>query len=146
MSRVKEVLKYALSIFDLDQKIKLFENFNNGTYDSTLYSEFINGIFENTNPPKIQRKQDLKKNTKEYPFTVKKSYHKKNKIDIWILQIKRGHWLPKDTFQELKEYIYDNYNAYYSGYSSGFIFESEPSKDILKNIAKALLEFSEFQE
>ena len=37
-------------------------------------------------------------------------------------------------------------NAYYSGYSSGFIFESEPSEKILKNIAKTLLEFLEFQE
>ena len=141
MSRVKEVLKYALSIFDIDQKVKLFEKFNNEKYDPNLYNEFVEGIFENTKSPKVLKKQDSKKKTNEYPFTVKKSYHKKNKIDIWILQIKRGHWLPKNTFQELKEYIYDNYNGYYSGYSSGFIFESEPSEEILKRIAKALLEF-----
>ena len=146
MSRVKEVLKFILPTLNLDQKIRLFEHFNNETYDSTLYSEFINKIFEKSNSPKIPKKQVSKERTNEYPFTVKKSYHKKNKIDIWILQIKRGHWLPKNTFQELKEYIFDNYNAYYSGYSSGFIFESEPSEKILKNIAKALLEFLEFQE
>lgn len=140
ISRVKEILKYALSIFDVDQKAKLFEKFNNETYDSNLYSEFIKGIFENSNPPKIQKRQDSKKNTNEYPFTVKKSYHKKNKIDIWILQIKRGHWLPKNTFQELKEYIYDNYNAYYSGYSSGFIFEQEPTEKVLDSIRTTLLE------
>lgn len=140
MNRVKEILKYALSTLNLDQKVRLFEKFNNESYDSNLYNEFVKGIFDNTDPPKTPRRQGSKKDTNEYPFTVKKSYHKKNKIDIWILQIKRGHWLPKNTFQELKEYIYDNHNAYYSGYSSGFIFEQEPAEKVLDSIRKILLE------
>ena len=61
---------------------------------------------------------------------ITKEFHTKDKIDIWVLRLKRKIWLGKDNFSELKEFI-ECYDGYYSGFSKGFIFESMPNEKII---------------
>jgi len=70
-------------------------------------------------------------------FTIEKSFHTKNKIDIWVLKLKRKIWLGKKKFSELKEHI-ECYDGYYSGYLGGFIFESIPAENIIKETTDLL--------
>jgi hypothetical protein len=60
-----------------------------------------------------------------------KDYHSKDKMEIWVLKLKRNIWLEKDDFAELKEFI-ECYDGYYSGFSGGFIFKSMPNEKILE--------------
>jgi len=70
-------------------------------------------------------------------FVIVKDYHTKDKIDIWVLKLKRKIWLEKDDFSELKELI-ECYDGYYSGFSGGFIFESMPTMKILEEVTKLI--------
>ena len=70
-------------------------------------------------------------------FTIMKDYHTKDKIDIWVLKLKRKIWLEKDEFSELKELI-ECYDGYYSGFSGGFIFPSMPSTKIIEEVTGLL--------
>ncbi len=81
---------------------------------------------------KLVMKRKSKENLYESQFfTIEKGFHTKDKIDIWVLKLKRKIWLGKDNFSELKEFI-ECYDGYYSGYSSGFIFESMPAENVIK--------------
>ena len=71
-------------------------------------------------------------------FIIVKDYHTKEKVDIWVLKLKRKIWLEKDEFAEFKEFI-EGYDGYYSGFSGGFIFKSMPITKTLKE-AEELLE------
>ena len=70
-------------------------------------------------------------------FVIVKDFHTKDKIDIWVLKLKRKIWLEKDDFSELKEFI-ECYDGYYSGFSGGFIFESMPNEKILEETTQLL--------
>ena len=70
-------------------------------------------------------------------FMIEKGFHTKNKIDIWVLKLKRKIWLGKENFSELKEFI-ECYDGYYSAYSGGFIFESMPAENIIKETIELL--------
>ena len=70
-------------------------------------------------------------------FTIVKDYHTKDKMDIWVLKLKRKIWLEKDEFSELKELI-ECYDGYYSGFSGGFIFPSMPTTKIIVEITELL--------
>lgn len=87
-------------------------------------------------PTHTATKQVVRRGSKEILyenqfFLIEKGFHTKNKIDIWVLKLKRKIWLGKDDFSELKESI-ECYDGYYSGYSGGFIFESMPAENIIK--------------
>jgi len=71
-------------------------------------------------------------------FVIAKDYHTKDKIDIWVLKLKRKIWLEKDEFSELKELI-ECYDGYYSGFSGGFIFPSMPTTKIIEEVTELLL-------
>jgi hypothetical protein len=71
-------------------------------------------------------------------FVIAKDYHTKDKIDIWVLKLKRKIWLEKDEFSELKEFI-ECYDGYYSGFSGGFIFPSMPTTKITEEVTELLL-------
>ncbi len=73
-------------------------------------------------------------------FIIEKGFHTKNKIDIWVLKLNRKIWLGKEDFSELKEFI-ECYDGYYSAYSGGFIFESMPSENIIKETTELLESF-----
>ncbi len=66
-----------------------------------------------------------------------KDFHTKDKMDIWVLKLKRKIWLEKDDFSELKELV-ECYDGYYSGFSGGFIFKSMPIKRILEEVTEFL--------
>jgi hypothetical protein len=51
----------------------------------------------------------------------------------YILKLNRENRLTRDNFLTLKTEI-KNKNGYYSRYSKGFVFESQPSEEILKEI------------
>jgi len=70
-------------------------------------------------------------------FAIVKDYHTKDKIDIWVLKLKRKIWLEKDEFSELKEFI-ECYDGYYSGFSGGFIFPSMPTTKIIEEVTELL--------
>ena len=70
-------------------------------------------------------------------FSIEKSYHTKEKIDIWVLKLKRKVWLKKDDFSELKELI-ECYDGYYSGFSGGFIFKFMPREKIIEEITELI--------
>ena len=70
-------------------------------------------------------------------FAIVKDFHTKDKIDIWVIKLKRKIWLGKDDFSELKEFI-ECYDGYYSGFSGGFIFESMPSEKIIEEATELL--------
>ena len=70
-------------------------------------------------------------------FIIVKDFHTKDKIDIWVIKLKRKIWLGKDDFSELKEFI-ECYDGYYSGFSGGFIFESMPSEKIIEEATELL--------
>jgi len=70
-------------------------------------------------------------------FTIVKDYHTKDKMDIWVLKLKRKIWLEKDEFSELKELI-ECYDGYYSGFSRSFIFPSMHSTKIIVEITELL--------
>jgi len=70
-------------------------------------------------------------------FVIVKDFHTKDKIDIWVLKLKRKIWLEKDRFSELKEFI-ECYEGYYSKFSGGFIFESMPVKKIIEETTELL--------
>lgn len=95
-------------------------------------------------PVRIVTKSIKRKGSKEtlYEnefFVIVKDFHTKDKIDIWVLKLKRKVWLKKDDFSELKELI-ECYDGYYSGFSGGFIFESMPSMEILEEVTELLEE------
>ena len=71
-------------------------------------------------------------------YSLTKDFHTKKEIDIWVLKLNRENRLTRDNFLSLKPEI-QNKNGYYSHYSKGFIFESQPSEVILNEI-DALIE------
>ncbi|MHA1931334.1 MAG: hypothetical protein ACW96X_02275, partial [Promethearchaeota archaeon] len=70
-------------------------------------------------------------------FVIVKDFHTKDKVDIWVIKLKRKIWLNKDDFSELKEFI-ECYDGYYSGFSGGFIFESMPNEKIIGEATELL--------
>lgn len=44
MTDLQKFIDKVISLLDLNQKIELFEEFNNETYDSKLFTDFIDGI------------------------------------------------------------------------------------------------------
>lgn len=70
-------------------------------------------------------------------FAIVKDFHTKNKMDIWVLKLKRKIWLEKGQFSELKEFI-ECYDGYYSKFSGGFIFESMPVKKFIGETTELL--------
>ena len=94
------------------------------------------------NPIRTVTKSIKRKGSKEILyenqfFVIVKDFHTKDKIDIWVLKLKRKIWLEKDEFSELKEFI-ECYDGYYSGFSGGFIFESMPNEKILEETTQLL--------
>ena len=87
----------------------------------------------------IKRKKSKETLYENSFFIVVKDFHTKEKIDIWVLKLKRKVWLGKDKFSELKEFI-ECYDGYYSGFSGGFIFESIPAEKVIKEIAELIEE------
>lgn len=41
---VNKFIDKVVSLLDLDQKVDLFEKFNNETYDSKVFADFIEGV------------------------------------------------------------------------------------------------------
>ncbi|MFW9877691.1 MAG: hypothetical protein ACFFG0_31780 [Candidatus Thorarchaeota archaeon] len=78
-------------------------------------------------------------------YSIKKDFHTKKEIDIWILKLNRENRLTRENFLQLKSKVQDH-NGYYSRYSKGFIFEFEPSKVILTDIDRAVEELLSQQE
>ena len=70
-------------------------------------------------------------------FVIVKDFHTKDKLDIWVLKLKRKVWLEKDNFSEFKELI-ECYDGYYSGFSGGFIFKSMPIEKVLEEVTELL--------
>lgn len=88
---------------------------------------------------KTIKRRGVKENLFENQFfTIIKDYHTKDKIDIWVVKLKRKIWLEKDDFSELKELI-ECYDGYYSGFSGGFIFPSMPTTKIIEEVTELLL-------
>jgi len=71
-----------------------------------------------------------------YPFKLEKNYHSKKEIDIWLL--KPNQRLVKDSFNALRNNIKE-LGGYWSRFSKGFVFESEPEANILDEV-KATIE------
>ena len=90
-----------------------------------------------TTPKQVGRKGSKEILYENQFFTIEKSFHTKEKIDIWVLKLKRKIWLKKDDFSELKEFI-ECYDGYYSGFSGGFIFESMPSEKVIEEVTELL--------
>jgi len=70
-------------------------------------------------------------------FAIVKDFHTKDRIDVWVLKLKRKIWLEKDEFSELKEFI-ECYDGYYSHFSGGFIFTSMPIPKIIEEATELL--------
>jgi hypothetical protein len=97
-----------------------------------------------TNPIKLIKSTStpIKKRKKEMLFenqyfTIEKSYHDKEKKDIWVLKLKRKYYLGKGNFSELKELI-ECYDGYYSRFSRGFIFDSIPQEKVIEEITELI--------
>lgn len=66
-------------------------------------------------------------------YSIQKDFHSKKEIDIWVLKLNRENRLTRENFTALKTEIQKR-NGYYSRYSKGFVFESQPSENILIKI------------
>ena len=70
-------------------------------------------------------------------FEIVKDFHSKEKVDIWVMKLKRKVWLEKNEFSEFKELL-ECYDGYYSGFSKGFIFKFMPLQDIIEEATELL--------
>lgn len=70
-------------------------------------------------------------------FEIVKDFHSKEKVDIWVMKLKRKVWLEKNEFSEFKELV-ECYDGYYSGFSKGFIFKFMPLQDIIEETTELL--------
>ena len=125
----EDVVKY-LSSKNLEEHISIIIDIVNKHYN------------KKTTPTRTETKLITRRGSKEtlYEnkfFAIVKDFHTKDKIDIWVLKLKRKIWLGKDNFSELKEFI-ECYDGYYSGFSGGFIFESMPSEKIIEEATELL--------
>ncbi len=90
------------------------------------------------NPTKLIKRRGSKEILYENQFfVIVKDFHTKDKIDIWVIKLKRKIWLEKDDFSEFKEFI-ECYDGFYSGFSGGFIFKSMPIEKIIEEATELL--------
>ncbi len=127
---MKEELTKYLSSKNLEEHISIIIDIVNSYYN------------KKTKPVRPEKKPIKRRGSKEnlYEnqfFVIVKDFHTKDKVDIWVLKLKRKIWLEKDEFSELKEFV-EGYDGYYSGFSGGFIFTSMPNEKIMEEATELL--------
>jgi hypothetical protein len=127
---VKEELTNYLSSKNLEEHVSIIIDIVNKHYNKKTF------------PARAEKKLIKRRGTKENLYenqfyVIVKDFHTKDKVDIWVLKLKRKIWLKKDEFSELKEFI-ECYDGYYSGFSGGFIFESMPSEKIIEEATELI--------
>ena len=124
-----ELMKY-LSSENLEEHITIIIDIVSKYYNK-------NSAPEHTGIKPIKRRGSKETLYENQFFVIMKDFHTKDKMDIWVLKLKRKIWLEKDDFSELKEFI-EGYDGYYSGFSGGFIFESMLSEKIIEEATELL--------
>ena len=78
-------------------------------------------------------------------YSISKGFHTKKEIDIWVLKLNRENRLIPENFLQLREKI-TQLDGYYSRYSKGFLFESQPSEATLTRIDEIIGELATQQQ
>jgi len=89
---------------------------------------------------RLKEKSQQQPEQRKY-YTISKGFHSIVKVVIWIVKLNRGKRLIRENYLKLKKEI-NELNGYYSNYSKGFIFKSEPSSDNLTIIDNVIEDLS----